>query len=242
MAGKFQEGINLIDFSKKSQEFIENSNIIFINGEIDNDVYEDTVSRIIYYASLSRDPIYFIINSSGGSVYATYGIISVMESIDNDIVGVANGIVASASLILLANCDYRYALKGSNFMHHLPFTQADGTSLDMESLMKELSYVKDHEYFKKADELSPKDVDLTKNIDYTFTLDEAVKSGLIQKVVTKFDDIVPEHYVNIIKQSITKEIFEKIIAIYEEYEDPDLFKSAIEMVTSMVEEVNGNAD
>lgn len=222
------------NFDEKAEEFLDSSNIIFITGEIDDEMYRYAVSKIIYYAAENTNPIYLIINSIGGSVYSAYGIISVMKSVNNEIVGVANGIVASAALVLLANCDYRYAFKGSSFMHHLPSTSVEGTDIDIEHMIEELNVIKNHEFFKKAEELTPSNVDLTRNVDYTFTIDQAKSSGLIQKVIENFDDIVPEKYAEELKASMIEEIVNSIFSIYEEYEDIELFSVALDLAKEVI--------
>ena len=221
--------------NEKAENFLETANMIFITGEIDAAMYRDVVSRVIYYASESRDPIYLVINSEGGSVYSTFGIISALKSVSNEVVGIANGMVKSGALLLLANCDYRFAFDGSTFMHHLPWVSGiAGTGIDIESVSKELKNIKSHKYFKRANELMPKDVDLNKNIDYNFFAEEALESGLVTKIIKEFDDIVPDKYAEIIKQGLTEQVVGKILEIYEEFDNEEIFKQAIEMISEMV--------
>lgn len=221
---------------ERVEEFLDSANIIFITGEINDEMYRYVVSKLIYFAAESRNPIYLIINSIGGSVYSAYGIISVMKSIKNEIVGIANGIVSSAALVLLANCDYRYAFSGSSFMHHLPSTSVEGTDIDIEHMIEELNIIKNHEFFKNTEKLTPNSIDLTRNVDHAFTLEQAKESGLIQKVIKDFDDIVLEKYAEDIKASIVKEISTNILAVFEEYDDVEMFSEALDLVKYAIAE------
>ena len=107
-------------------------------------------------------------------------------------------------------------------MYHLPSTSVEGTDIDIEHMIEELNIIKNHEFFKNTEKLTPNSIDLTRNVDHAFTLEQAKESGLIQKVIKDFDDIVPEKYAEDIKASIVQEISTNILAVFEEYDDVEM--------------------
>lgn len=113
--------------------------IVFISGAFDQDMADSIVAQLLYLESDSSErDIYMYINSPGGQVSAMYAIWDTMNYINNDVVTVGMGTVASAASFILANGkkDKRYALPNTVVMLHELSTGSRGKITDLEIDLK----------------------------------------------------------------------------------------------------------
>ena len=68
------------------------SRIIFINGEINDDMANLIVSELLYLDSISHEDIFLYINSPGGSVTSGLAIYDTMNYIKSDVSTVGIGL------------------------------------------------------------------------------------------------------------------------------------------------------
>lgn len=97
-----------------------NDRIIFLSGEITDDVANVVISELLYLDSLSDKDISLYINSPGGSVSAGLAIYDTMNFIKSDVSTIVVGMAASMGAFLLAagKKGKRYALPNSEVMIH----------------------------------------------------------------------------------------------------------------------------
>ena len=77
-----------------------NDRIIFLSGEITDDVANIVVSELLYLDSISNDDISLYINSPGGSVMAGLAIYDTMNFIKSDVSTIVIGMAASMASFL----------------------------------------------------------------------------------------------------------------------------------------------
>ena len=97
--------------------------IIFLSGEIDDNVANIVVAQLIYLEGKNPDKdIFLYINSPGGSVTAGMAIYDTINYIKCDVVTICIGLAASMASFLLASGTKgkRYALPNSEIMIHQP--------------------------------------------------------------------------------------------------------------------------
>ena len=164
-----------------------NDRIIFITGEITNELSNLVVSELLYLNSLSDEDIYLYINSPGGSVSAGLAIYDTMNYIKCDVSTIAIGTAASMGSFLLAagTKGKRYALTNSEIMIHevLGGTEGQASVIKMQAeriiklrdkMNKLLAKLTGNTYKKICND--------TKN-DYFMSAEEALKYGLIDKIL-----------------------------------------------------------
>lgn len=100
-------------FSKLLQD-----RIIFIDGDITDNLANSVISQLLYLDSLSKDEISIYINSYGGSVYDGLAIIDVMGFIDSPIKTVVLGKAMSMGALVFICGDKRQMTKQSTIMFH----------------------------------------------------------------------------------------------------------------------------
>lgn len=109
--------------------------IIFLNGEITDEVANIVVGQLLFLAS--EDPqkdIKLYINSPGGSVTAGFAIYDTMNHIACDVQTIAIGMAASMAAFLLSSGakNKRYALPNTEVMIHQPLGGASGQVTEIE--------------------------------------------------------------------------------------------------------------
>lgn len=107
--------------------------IIFISGEIDDNLADTVIAELLYLDSINNDDISIYINSPGGSVTAGMAIYDTMNFIKSDVSTICVGIAASmAAFLLSSGCrGKRYVLPNSDIMIHQPLGGAEGQASDI---------------------------------------------------------------------------------------------------------------
>ena len=139
------------------------------------------------------EPINLYINSPGGVVSAGLAMYDTMQYIKSPVSTVCLGQVASAaSLILCAGTSgTRYATPNPKIMIHQPSGGFSGQATDIKIQAEEILKTKKriNEIYQKHLNISINEIDKAMERDRFFDPQEAMKFGLIDKVITKRDDI-----------------------------------------------------
>ena len=161
--------------------------IIFIGTEIDDDVSNIVQAQLLYLSSLNNEDITIYINSPGGSCSAGFGIIDTMLHIKPQVNTVCTGMAASMASLILCVGDTRSILPHARVMIHEPSMGTYGKCTDflieaneIEKIRKEMCEIY-HKYTKQPIDQLMKDI----KHDKYFTAEEAIKYGLVDKIVSK---------------------------------------------------------
>lgn len=164
--------------------------IIFLSGEINDQVANIVVAQLIYLEGKNPDKdIFLYINSPGGSVSAGLAIYDTMNYIKCDVSTICIGLAASMGAFLLGSGakGKRFALPNSEIMIHQPLGGAQGQASDIQIQAKQIQKIKAKinkiisEQTSKPLEQVEKDTDR----DYYMTADEALEYGIIDKIFVK---------------------------------------------------------
>ena len=163
--------------------------IIFLGTEIDDDVANSIVAQLLLLDSENPEKdIMLYINSPGGVITAGMAIYDTMNLIKADVQTICLGEAASMGSFLLSSGakGKRMALPSSRIMIHQPLGGAQGQATDIELEAKEIMRMKEMLTGILA-ENSGQDIEKVKKDcerDYYMSAEEAVKYGLIDKVIT----------------------------------------------------------
>ena len=161
--------------------------IIFLSGEINDDVASLVVSELLYLNSQGKDDIYLYINSPGGSVTAGMAIYDTMNFIECDVVVICIGMCASMAAFLLSSGTKgkRSALKNSEIMIHQPLGGASGQATEIKiaaeriiKLKKKLNSILSENTGKPL-----KKIEADTERDYFMNAEEALSYGLIDRIL-----------------------------------------------------------
>ncbi|MBR1385277.1 MAG: ATP-dependent Clp protease proteolytic subunit [Bacilli bacterium] len=165
--------------------------IIFISGEIDDNLANSTIAQLLYLDSISHDDIYLYINSSGGSVTAGMAIYDTMNYIKSDVSTICIGLAASmgAFLLLSGKKGKRISLSNSEIMIHQPLGGASGQATDIKIASDRILKIKDklNKIISKITNHSLKKVIKDTDRDYFMSPIEAQRYGIIDKILDKRD-------------------------------------------------------
>ena len=102
--------------------------IIFLSGEINDDVSNTIVSELLYLDSLNHNDISLYINSPGGSITSGMAIMDTMNFIKSDVSTICIGLAASMGAFLLScgKKGKRYILPNAEVMIHQPLGGVSG--------------------------------------------------------------------------------------------------------------------
>ena len=168
--------------------------IIFLGTAIDDYTANTLQAQLLYLDSC--DPgkdISIYINSPGGSVYAGLGIYDTMQFISSDVATICTGMAASmAAVLLVAGKEgKRAALTHSRVMIHQPMGQCRGQATDISIEALEISRVREriNKIISNATNQPLEKVKQDTDRNYWLNCDEAVEYGIVNKVITSYDEL-----------------------------------------------------
>ena len=167
-----------------------NERIMFLGEDVNEHPANSVVAQLLHLAYVDpQADISLYINSPGGSVYDGMAIYDTMNFIKPDVATYGIGLQASMGAFLLSSGakGKRFCLPHAKVMIHQPSSGTRGKVTDMEIDMKETLEVKEMLAKIMAKNTGQKLAKVKSDMerDYWMTPDEAVKYGLIDKVLTK---------------------------------------------------------
>ena len=163
--------------------------IIFISGEIDDDLANSVIAQLLYLDSLSNDDISIYINSPGGSITSGMAIYDTMNYIKSDVSTVCLGIAASMGAFLLScgQKNKRYILPNAEVMIHQPLGGVNGQATEIKIVAERILKLKD-----KINEVlsinTGKDINIIASDterDFFMNSKEALEYGIVDKIIIK---------------------------------------------------------
>ena len=162
--------------------------IIFLTGPIDDNVASLICAQILFLESENpKKEISFYINSPGGIVWSGLAIYDTMQYVSSKIMTICIGQAASAGSLLLTAGEkgMRFSLPNSRIMVHQPSGGYQGQVTDIEIQTNEIKKTKNrlNEIYAKHTGKKINDVSNIMERDKYFSPEEAIKFGLIDKIV-----------------------------------------------------------
>lgn len=173
----------------ESQAALENRGVIFITGMISNEALAYITRKILtlHFDPNFTDDIQLIINSGGGYVDAGWALIDLLSFVDNRVITVAMGEVASMAASIFMAGDYRIMTQNATCMIHHFTTVSGGNYRDLIAQRK----AEDMEYHKLLRHLIncskyKTEKDVVKNLlldqDNFLSPEEVKKHGLCDQI------------------------------------------------------------
>ena len=148
--------------------------IIFLSGEIDDNMANTVVAQLIYLEGKNPDKdISMYINSPGGSVTAGLAIYDTMQYIKCDVSTICIGMAASMAAVILSSGakGKRICLPHSEVMIHQPLGGAQGQASDIEIHAKHIQKTRENLNKILADNTGKTIETITKDTDRDNFLD-----------------------------------------------------------------------
>ncbi len=180
----------------KIDSTILESRRIFFADQVDNNSAHDAI-RKIWYLELTDPgkPITFIINSPGGSVDSGFAVWDQVKMITSPVTTLVTGLAASMGsvLSLCASPKKRFATEHARIMIHQPSISGpvQGQATDLNIHAEEIIKTKNQLIDLYTKHTGKKREEIAKALDRDtwLTAQEALEFGLLDKIVTSFDDL-----------------------------------------------------
>ncbi|MBQ2929427.1 MAG: ATP-dependent Clp endopeptidase proteolytic subunit ClpP [Clostridia bacterium] len=161
--------------------------IIFLGGEIDDDVANTVVAQLLFLEMEDPDAdICLYINSPGGSVTAGMAIYDTMQYIKPQVRTVCIGMAASmgAFLLMAGEKGKRCALPNSEVMIHQPLGGASGQATDVQIRAEWLLKTKEKMIRMKAEMTGQPEEVIRRDLerDHFMSAQEALEYGIIDEI------------------------------------------------------------
>ena len=164
--------------------------VIFLGGPIDDDSANLIIAQMLFLEAEDPDKeISLYINSPGGSVTAGMAIYDTMQYIYCPVSTICLGMAASMGAFLLTAGEpgKRYALPNAEIMIHQPLGGTQGQAADIAIHAKRILHTRDIINKILADRTgqSLKKISADTDRDFFMDAEEALKYGIIDKVIAK---------------------------------------------------------
>ncbi len=164
--------------------------IIFLGSEINDDVANLVVAQLLFLES--EDPekdVFIYINSPGGVITSGLAIYDTMQYIKPQVSTICTGLAASMGAFLLAAGaeGKRIALPNARIMIHQPTGGAKGQASDVKIHAEEILYTRKrlNDLLSKHTKQPLKVIDKDTDRDFFMSAEEALKYGIVDKIIEK---------------------------------------------------------
>lgn len=161
--------------------------IVFISGEINDDLANIVISELLYLDSLNHEDISMYINSPGGSVTSGLAIYDTMNFIASDVKTIGIGSCASMGAFLLSSGvkGKRFALENTEIMIHEVLGGSQGQATEIKIQADHILYLREklNKILAKNTGQTIKKINNDTNRDHYLSSLEALKYGLIDEII-----------------------------------------------------------
>jgi len=179
-------------------KFLTDNNNIFLNGEIDQKIALEINQKLIYLDRLklpesqdliekgkSPTPVWFWINSNGGSIINGLSIIDTMEIMHMPIYTVIVGMAYSMAAIISISGDKRLATRNSSWMMHDSYGEHRGYSNKLDAQLNHNKKLEEKlmDILKKKTKLRKKQYDVASHYDLYLDSEECKEFKIIDDIL-----------------------------------------------------------
>lgn len=167
---------------------------ILLTGGVDDKLARRVCERLLALSAASEDPILLVVSSPGGHVESGDMIHDMVKFIAAPVKILGTGWVASAGALIYAaaKVENRYCLPNTRFLLHEPRGGIGGQASDVEIQAREIIKMRErlNRIFAEATGQTLEQIKKDTDRDYWMTAEEAVKYGLVGKIVTSQSEIL----------------------------------------------------
>jgi ATP-dependent Clp protease protease subunit len=161
--------------------------IIFLSGEIDDNLANNVVAQMIYLEGKDPDKdISLYINSPGGEVTAGMAIYDTMQYIKCDVATICIGMAASMAAVILCSGakGKRHSLPNSEIMIHQPIGGAKGQASDIAITTAQILKTKEkiNRILAQHTNQNIEKIRVDTDRDYYLSAEDSLAYGIIDKI------------------------------------------------------------
>ena len=161
--------------------------IIFISGEIDDDLANCVISQLLFLDSKNHEDINLYINSPGGNITSGMAIYDTINYIKSDVSTICVGMAASMASVLLSSGKKgkRYILPNAEVMIHQPLGGVKGQATEIKIVADRIIYLR-NKLNKILSEKTGKNIkEIEKDTEryYYLNASDTLEYGLVDKIL-----------------------------------------------------------
>ena len=176
------------------EEALFKARTIILTGGIDDKQARRVCERLLALASEGADPILLVLSSPGGHVESGDMIHDMIKFVPAPVKVLGTGWVASAGALIYsaAQKKNRYSLPNTRFLLHEPRGGVGGQASDVEIQAREIIKMRErlNKIFAEATGQPLEKIKEDTDRDFWMSADEAVKYGLVGKIVTSQKEVM----------------------------------------------------
>ena len=161
--------------------------IIFLSGEITDEMANTIVSELLYLDSINHNDISLYINSPGGSITSGMAIMDTMNYIKSDVSTICIGMAASMAAFLLScgTKGKRYILPNAEVMIHQPLGGVSGQATEIKIAAERILKLKNklNKILSENTNQKLEKIEIDTDRDYFMNANEAKEYGIIDKIL-----------------------------------------------------------
>lgn len=177
-----------------SQKLLDTRSVV-ISSSVDSKLADKIIKQLLILEKLDpKAEIKIMINSPGGEIYSGFAIYDMAKFVSCPITTIVMGLAASMGsvLSLVGDDGRRLALPNARILIHQPLLMgAEGAATDLEIQSKQI--LKTRKLLAKlyAEKTGKTSAQILKDMDrdYWMTAEEALKYGLIDKIITNRSEL-----------------------------------------------------
>jgi ATP-dependent Clp protease protease subunit len=167
---------------------------IMLCGEINKELSETVIKQLLLMEGDDAEkPVKLFIDSPGGDADAGYAIFDMLRFVKPPVTAIGMGLVASAAAIvcLAVPKERRIGLPNSHYLIHQPLSGIRGVATDIEIHARELDKLREKINRMIAKETGQpfEQVSHDTERDYWMDAEEAVKYGMLSRIVTSATEL-----------------------------------------------------
>ena len=167
---------------------------VLIKGRIASRMAEDIMRKIYALGQVNNKPIYYVINTNGGSLWAGDQIIRAMKSTKAPSICVVDRAALSMGALIITHCDKVYIHSKATVLFHEGYTGTQGRLSEVFSYINYEKKIFDqlNKETAKLLKMSTKQYVALQKDEWWLTAREAVEIGLANGIVHEFEYELPE--------------------------------------------------
>ena len=161
--------------------------IIFISGEIDDDLANCVISQLLFLDSKNHEDINLYINSPGGNITSGMAIYDTINYIKSDVSTICVGMAASMASVLLSSGKKgkRYILPNAEVMIHQPLGGVKGQATEIKIVADRIIYLRNklNKILAEKTGKNIKEIEKDTERDYYLNASDALEYGLVDNIL-----------------------------------------------------------
>jgi len=166
---------------------------IMLTGGVDDKLARRVCERLLALSAESTDPILLVVSSPGGHVESGDMIHDMVKFVPAPVKILGTGWVASAGALIYASAqrENRFCMPNTRFLLHEPRGGVGGQASDVEIQVREIVRMRErlNKIFAEATGQPLKKIVADTDRDHWMSAEEAVKYGLVSKIVSHHSEI-----------------------------------------------------